>query len=60
VYYTIRRHGEERGLPCLMVEIRNDEVKTVAEESRWADILAPILSHAAEEGFPGEAGGVDA
>lgn len=60
VYYTIRRHGEDRELPCLMVEIRNDEVKTDAEETRWADILAPILLHVAEAGFPEDTGGVDA
>jgi predicted N-formylglutamate amidohydrolase len=46
VYYTIRRHGEDRQLPCLMIEIRNDEVKTAAEEDRWADLLAPMLADA--------------
>ncbi len=49
VYYTIRRHGENRHLPCLMIEIRNDEVKTPAEEQRWVELLAPILKAAAEE-----------
>ncbi|PVB59850.1 N-formylglutamate amidohydrolase [Labrenzia sp. 011] len=47
VYYTIRRHGEDRQLPCLMIEIRNDEVKTAEEESRWSEMLAPMLAHAA-------------
>ena len=48
VYYTIRRHGEDRKLPCLMIEIRNDEVKTSAEEAQWSDLLAPLLEHAAQ------------
>jgi predicted N-formylglutamate amidohydrolase len=60
VYYTIRRHGENRQLPCLMIEIRNDEVKTAAEEGRWADMLAPILSRAAQLGFEGSNGGANA
>lgn len=46
VYYTIRRHGEDRRLPCLMIEIRNDEVKTSSEENRWSEILAPMLERA--------------
>jgi len=48
VYYTIRRHGEDRQLPCLMIEIRNDEITTPEEESRWSDLLAPMLARAAE------------
>lgn len=48
VYYTIRRHGEDRKLPCLMIEIRNDEVKTAAEEARWSNLLGPLLEHAAQ------------
>jgi len=49
VYYTIRRHGENRSLPCLMIEIRNDEVTTEAEEGRWADLLGPLLKSAAQD-----------
>ncbi|MCK7612923.1 N-formylglutamate amidohydrolase [Roseibium sediminicola] len=48
VYYTIRRHGEDRQLPCLMIEIRNDEITTPEEEARWSDLLAPVLARAAE------------
>lgn len=48
VYYTIRRHGEDRQLPCLMIEIRNDEIRTPEEEERWSDLLAPVLARAAE------------
>ncbi len=48
VYYTIRRHGENHGFPCLMIEIRNNEVRTAVEESRWSDMLAPVLERAAQ------------
>ncbi len=48
VYYTIHRHGEERQLPCLMIEIRNDEITTPEEEARWSELLAPVLAAAAE------------
>jgi predicted N-formylglutamate amidohydrolase len=48
VYYTVRRHGEDRSLPCLMIEIRNNEVTTPGEEQRWADLLGPLLKSAAQ------------
>lgn len=47
VYYTVRRHGEERSLPCLMIEIRNNEVADAGAEARWAQRLAPLLQSAA-------------
>ncbi|MEM5582754.1 N-formylglutamate amidohydrolase [Roseibium sp. AS2] len=48
VYYTIRRHGEYRQLPCLMIEIRNDEISTPEEEARWSALLGPVLARAAQ------------
>ncbi len=60
VYYTVRRHGEDRRLPCLMIEIRNDEVKTAEDEIRWADMLAPMLAAALQSGAQNAAGGADA
>ncbi|MEP3048095.1 MAG: N-formylglutamate amidohydrolase [Roseibium sp.] len=59
VYYTIHRHGEERSLPCLMIEIRNDEVTTPRDEEKWAAFLAPMLQTAAESAAS-LSGGVDA
>jgi predicted N-formylglutamate amidohydrolase len=46
VYYTVERHARSRGLPCVMIEIRNDEVTTPAAENRWAELLAPMLADA--------------
>ncbi|WP_421979614.1 N-formylglutamate amidohydrolase [Roseibium sp.] len=64
VYYTIHRHGEDRQLPCLMIEIRNDEITTPDQETHWADLLAPLLAEAVHAGSPADgplaAGGADA
>ena len=27
VYFTLERHARSRGLPCAMIEIRNDEIR---------------------------------
>ncbi|MBN9671878.1 N-formylglutamate amidohydrolase [Roseibium aggregatum] len=60
VYYTVRRHGQDRRLPCLMIEIRNDEVKTVEEEARWSRMLTPVLEKAVQSLLAAGPGGVDA
>jgi predicted N-formylglutamate amidohydrolase len=36
VYHTLERHAEGRGLPCVMVEIRNDLVATAAGQNFWS------------------------
>jgi predicted N-formylglutamate amidohydrolase len=43
VYYTLSRHAGPRGLPAVMIEIRNDEIGDDAGQRRWADRLANIL-----------------
>ena len=40
---TLNRHGEERGLPYLAIEVRNDLIRDAAGVARWADTLAEIL-----------------
>ena len=40
VDYTIPVHGEGRGLPSAMIEIRQDEVRTAARAAAWAARLA--------------------
>lgn len=44
VYYTIERHARSRGLPCAMVEIRNDVIADDRSQRDWAERLARILS----------------
>jgi predicted N-formylglutamate amidohydrolase len=43
VDYTIRRHGRDRGLPHVMIEIRNDLLKSRAGIEAWADRLTKAL-----------------
>jgi len=43
VYYTLERHARRHGLPCAMVEIRNDEIATPEGQDLWARRLADIL-----------------
>lgn len=43
VDYTIRRHGRERGLPNVMIEIRNDLVGDEAAQREWVERLAGAL-----------------
>ena len=38
--YTIPLHGEGRGLPSVMIEIRQDLIRTVAGAAAWAARLA--------------------
>ena len=44
VYFTLERHARSRGLPCAMIEIRNDEIARRGGQRRWADLLAGILA----------------
>lgn len=60
VYYTLQRHGEDRGLMCLMIEVRNDEVATPEAERQWAALLADILSEALDRAALQTAGGANA
>ena len=44
VYYTLERHARSRGLPCAMIEIRNDEIADADGQRRWGDLLGDLLS----------------
>lgn len=44
VYHTIETHSAVRGLPCAMIEIRNDRIVDAATQNRWAGLLAGILA----------------
>jgi len=47
VDYTIRRHGFERGLPHVMIEVRNDLVRSATDVAAWVDRLTGALSESA-------------
>jgi predicted N-formylglutamate amidohydrolase len=44
VYYTLERHARSRGLPCAMIEIRNDEIADDGGQRNWAELLAGVFS----------------
>ena len=43
VYYTLERHARSRGLPAVMIEIRNDEIAGARDQQRWGELLAEIV-----------------
>jgi predicted N-formylglutamate amidohydrolase len=45
--YTIPVHGDQRGLPAALVEVRQDLLATPAEIESWADRLTRALRSAA-------------
>ncbi len=49
VYHTLERHAEARGLPCTMIEIRNDLIRDSHGQRAWAERLAPLLARALED-----------
>jgi predicted N-formylglutamate amidohydrolase len=46
---TMSRHGTGRGLPHVLIELRQDLIATPGEQTAWAARLAPILARAMEE-----------
>jgi predicted N-formylglutamate amidohydrolase len=51
--YTVPVHGEGRGLPHVLLEVRNDQIADEAGRERWAKLVAPALEEAAKP-FSGE------
>jgi predicted N-formylglutamate amidohydrolase len=47
VFHTLERHAERRGLAPLMIEIRNDLIRTEDGQAAWANRLAPLLREGA-------------
>ncbi|HWA81625.1 MAG TPA: N-formylglutamate amidohydrolase [Acetobacteraceae bacterium] len=56
VYFTLERHALLRGLMNVMIEIRNDELKTCESQDAWAGRIAEAIAGAAG---PALAGGHD-
>lgn len=46
VYHTMARHGQDHGLLCAMLEVRNDLLRDATEVQRWCDTLARALGRA--------------
>jgi predicted N-formylglutamate amidohydrolase len=56
VYYTLERHARSRGLPAVMIEIRNDEIADQRGQQRWGELLAEIVGETYAEMNKGVAG----
>lgn len=56
VYHTLSRHADTRGLPSLMIELRNDLIATEVLAIEWAERLAPVLLKAVMELGPSGVG----
>ncbi len=41
--YAVPVHGEQRGVPVVEIEIRQDLIATVEGQKKWAALLAPFL-----------------
>lgn len=46
VYHSIARHGQNHGLLCAMLEVRNDLLLDDADVQRWSETLASALIRA--------------
>lgn len=48
-HYTIPVHGEKRGVPHCMIEVRQDLLTTAADQAAWGRRLAEILAKVREQ-----------
>ncbi|MCF4099261.1 N-formylglutamate amidohydrolase [Maritalea mediterranea] len=46
VTYTLQRHGIERGLLNVMIEVRNDLIQTATQQDEMAELLSDMLQRA--------------
>ncbi|MBC8718291.1 N-formylglutamate amidohydrolase [Ochrobactrum sp. Marseille-Q0166] len=44
VYYTLERHARPRNTPCVMIELRNNEIASAETQAQWAERLATIFA----------------
>ena len=49
VYFTLERHARSRGLPAVMIEVRNDEIATEQQQAMWGDLLSRVAKTALAE-----------
>jgi predicted N-formylglutamate amidohydrolase len=43
VFHSVGRHGQSRGLPCAMIEVRNDLLYDETSQRQWAERLQRAL-----------------
>ncbi len=42
--YTMDRHGEDKGIPVIGLEVRQDQIGDASGVARWAAMLAPVIA----------------
>lgn len=47
--WFVPHHGEARGLPHSLIEIRNNEIADEAGQDKWAQLLRPVIHHLLKE-----------
>ena len=47
--HTIPRFGEARGIPHVLIEIRNDLIRNAAGQAHWGQVLTRSLQRCLEE-----------
>lgn len=47
--YAVPVHGEQRGVACVEIEIRQDLIVTTQDQQKWANLLAPILRRVVDD-----------
>jgi predicted N-formylglutamate amidohydrolase len=47
--YAVPVHGEQRGVPSVEIEIRQDLITTAEDQQKWASLLAPILRRTVDD-----------
>ena len=47
--YAVPVHGEQRGVPVVEIEIRQDLIASVEDQNKWAVLLAPMLRDCVED-----------
>lgn len=47
--WFVPHHGEARGIPHSLIEIRNDQLRTLQDQDKWANILVNAVNRYLEE-----------
>ncbi|MGL4487891.1 MAG: N-formylglutamate amidohydrolase [Rhizobiaceae bacterium] len=48
VFHTLERHARSRGLPAVMIEVRNDEIVSEEQQTHWGELLSRVAKSAFE------------
>lgn len=52
VFHTLQRHAEARGLPSVLLEVRNDQIAHAPGRAEWLERLVTALKPALDDALP--------